>query len=126
MPSSQGRAVLRMHAIVRSMLGLLLCFFMSSAMAHSRLVNSQPEQGAKLTQAPSEATLEFNAPVEPAFSRMEIFQQQWQALKNIQVQGKTMRVALPPLPPGEHQVRWSIMSPDGHQQTGILRFRIQP
>ena len=104
----------------------LLCFFMSPAMAHSRLLNSQPQQGAKLAQPPDEVILEFNTPIEPAFSRMELHQQQWQALDNIQVRGKTMRVTLPPLRPGAHQLRWSIMSPDGHLQTGILRFSIQP
>lgn len=119
---SPSRLVLAQLAV---MLALFTCFFPSPALAHSRLLTSQPQSGEELTQPPREVILEFNTPIEPAFGRIELRQQQWQAL-NITVHGKTMRAALPRLPPGQHQLRWSIMSSDGHHQTGILRFSIQP
>lgn len=123
--STDSTRTLRCTSWLAVVLGLLLCFLGSPALAHSRLLSSQPKPGEKLTQPPSQIILEFNAAIEPAFSRIELRQQQWLPLAT-QVQGKTMRATMPRLPPGQHQLRWSIMSPDGHHQTGILRFSIQP
>jgi len=110
-------------------MGLALCilFNASPAQAHSRLIKAQPGQGAVLATSPTQVILDFSAQVEPAFSRIELHQSnQWQRLQEIAITGKRMQAALPPLAPGKHQLRWSILSADGHHQTGTLSFTINP
>ena len=108
---------------------LLLCALLSAtpAHAHSRLITAQPRHGEILANSPAQVVLDFSAPVEPAFSRIEILQgDKWSILKETSVQGKRMQAALPRLPPGKHHLRWSILSADGHHQTGTLSFTIRP
>jgi len=108
---------------------LLLCILLSTmpAHAHSRLLMAQPHHGEVLANSPAQVVLDFSAPVEPAFSRIEIRQgDKWSILKETSVQGKRMLAALPPLAPGKHHLRWSILSADGHHQTGTLSFTIRP
>jgi len=99
-----------------------LSLWPGETMAHTRLLTTQPADGAQLQQAPATVALEFSAPVEPGFSRIELFNENaWKSLPLSQ-QGKRIEARLPPLRPGRHQLRWSVISRDGHRQNGKLAF----
>jgi len=97
-----------------------------AAMAHTRLVSSEPKANAVLDAAPARITLNFSAPPEEGFSEMQWSQgseEEWQALEVIQ-QAARLEAALPQLAPGRYKIRWSVLSRDGHRQRGVLEFRI--
>ena len=96
-----------------------------SAGAHSFLVASEPAAGAVLNAPPAALVLQFSAPVEPAFSRVELRQRTiWRRL-DVTTEAAGVRAVLPALAPGEHRVRWSVLARDGHRQQGVLAFRLR-
>jgi methionine-rich copper-binding protein CopC len=102
-----------------------LSLWPGETMAHTRLLTTQPADGAQLQQAPATVALEFSAPVEPGFSRIELHSgSSWKNLPLSQ-QGKRIEARLPPLQPGTHQLRWSVISRDGHRQNGKLSFTVR-
>ncbi|MCB5191468.1 copper resistance protein CopC [Methylobacillus arboreus] len=106
------------------MLGLLLLPLF--AWSHSKLVSTEPEDGAVLSAPPETVTLHFSKPIEPRFHQAELQQgTAWVALASeagpralvIKMQDAgTMH---------EYRIRWSVMARDGHRQQGMLRFSIQ-
>lgn len=99
------------------------------ACAHARLEASEPKASSVLTQAPQRIRLQFNEPIEPAFSKV--------ALTNVQGTGiavkavpdddrhKALAVSLPALRPGEYRVRWTAMGHDGHKTRGEFSFTVK-
>lgn len=104
---------------------LLLSLTATPALAHNRLLDSRPMNGQVLATAPTELVLKFFAPPEPGFSNIE-WQSggQWQPLP-VSVQHNQLKAPLPKLTAGQHSVRWSVMSRDGHRQNGILTFTVR-
>ena len=104
---------------------LLLSLTATPALAHNRLLDSRPMNGQVLSAAPPELILEFFAPPEPGFSNIELQSgSQWQPLP-VSVQNTQLKATLPKLAAGQHSVRWSVMSRDGHRQNGILTFTVR-
>jgi methionine-rich copper-binding protein CopC len=103
---------------------LLLSFAATPALAHNRLLDSKPMNGQVFAIAPTELILQFFAPTEPGFSHIELQSgRQWQPLP-VSVQHNQLKAPLPKLASGQHSVRWSVMSRDGHRQNGILTFTV--
>jgi len=102
-----------------------LSLWPGQAVAHTRLLDTQPANGAQLQQAPAIVALEFSAPVEPGFSRVELFNENTWTSLHLSQRGKRIEARLPPLQPGMHQLRWSVISRDGHRQNGKLSFTIR-
>jgi len=97
--------------------------------AHVRILQSSPEPGAILTKAPEKIVIEFLGSVEPAFSKIEVYDS-----KGRKVSKKTtfrendtiMEVELEKnLPPGTYTVRWQCLSIDGHMQKKKFTFTIK-
>lgn len=104
---------------------LLLSLIATPALAHNRLLGSQPMDGQVLAAKPAELILDFFAPPEPGFSNVEWqSDNQWQPL-SISVQHTRLKASLPKLATGQHSVRWSVMSRDGHRQNGVLTFIVR-
>ncbi|MGY1487896.1 copper resistance CopC family protein [Methylobacillus pratensis] len=102
---------------------LLLPF---SALGHSKLVSSDPEEGAVLSQPPSIVTLRFNKPIESRFNRAELWQGgKWVSLTSEAEPEKLVIRLDSATAKAEYRIRWSVMSHDGHRQQGILRFLVK-
>lgn len=98
------------------------------ACAHVYLLQCSPDQDAMVADAPKKVTITFVGSVEPAFSKIEVYDPDGK-----KVSGKTkflendtvMEVELAEdLARGVYQVKWVCMSLDGHKQKGEYKFTI--
>jgi methionine-rich copper-binding protein CopC len=102
----------------------------SSAYAHAKLEASSPKAGAITTPAPKEVRLQFNEPLELAFSKIQLVDAKGVAvgpLKQVRDKSnpKAMAAALPPLPAGEYRVQWTTLTRDGHKVKGEYSFQVK-
>ena len=93
--------------------------------AHTRLLESQPANGATVDHTPEAVVLHFAAPVETGFNKVELYADgRWQPLL-VDGLGTRLQAHLPPLTSGRYKIRWSVLSSDGHRQNGTLVFVIR-
>lgn len=102
----------------------------SNAQAHAKLEASSPKAGAIASPAPKEVRLQFNEPLELAFSNIELVDQRGAPIKNLKLirdksQPKALAAALPPLPAGEYRVKWTTLTRDGHKVKGEFPFQVR-
>ncbi len=97
--------------------------------AHVYMLECNPEPGTKTDTPPQKITMTFVGSLEPAFSKIEVFNE-----KGDKVSKKTlfreddtiMEVELEDnLPPGRYTVKWKCMSLDGHMQKDEFEFFIK-
>jgi methionine-rich copper-binding protein CopC len=97
------------------------------ARAHAFLERAEPRVGSTVT-APPALTLEFTEPIEAAFCRVEVVGPSGTPLETEAPQHPAparMTVALPPLPPGDYTVHWSVVSVDTHPTEGRFTFSVK-
>jgi len=109
---------------------VLLCAWPLTGSAHAFLEHAKPGPGAELSAAPQEVALTYDRGVEAAFSTVLIKNENGHAVKTDKGQGDpgdptTIRLKLPPMPPGTYRVFWSIMAYDGHRTVGDHTFTIR-
>ncbi len=106
-----------------------LTFFTLSSYAHIYMLESYPSPESSHTTPPKKVTLTFVGSLEPAFSKIEVFDRSGK-----KVSGKTtfrdddtvMETELKEnLPPGKYTVKWKCMSLDGHLQKDQYIFYIK-
>lgn len=100
------------------------------ALAHAHLASSEPADKA-VAVAPQALTLTFTEDIEPAFSGVTLLDGQQKAVASGKAQrdaGQPNRLTVPlqaPLRPGDYQVRWHVLSVDGHKTQGSYRFSVK-
>jgi copper resistance protein C len=102
----------------------------SGALAHSRLVKSDPAARAVLDAAPNEMKLWFNEAVEPAFAKIWIVPAQGPQIsltsRGDSSDRKLVIVTLPDgLPAGPVNIGYHILSVDGHVIEDKLSFTVK-
>ncbi len=102
----------------------------SSALAHARLVKSEPARRATLEVAPSAVRLWFNEPIEPSFARLSVTDEKGRAVdkgaaKVADDDPKQLRVDLPELAPGAYTVTYEVLSVDGHRVKQSFPFTVK-
>jgi len=114
------------------LLAVLLCLGLtlataSAAFAHDELVSSNPRNNERFSSAPSSVSLRFSAPLLKIGHEIRVVD----AASTNWVQGEAVlaRETLtqplsPDLPPGEYQVRWRVVSSDGHPINGSYSFLV--
>ncbi len=105
---------------------LFLTSISNTAFAHSHLEGSNPADGDVVTESLNEITLEFDSGIEQG-SSVEITSLDGQAVEvqEITIAEDTLTATVAnPLPNGEYQVDWSIMSADGHALEGEFAFTV--
>lgn len=114
---------------VTALLATLL--FSQSALAHAHLKNQYPAANARVDASPQALTLTFSEDIEPAFSSATLTNEKQQTMPTGKV-GRTaakhneMIVPLEkPLPKGEYQVQWRVLSVDGHNTEGKYGFSVK-
>ena len=102
----------------------------TDAFAHAFLDHAAPRVGNTVAQAPKEVVLWFTQKLEPAFSSIEVRNEQGAAVtagKATVVGDRTqLRVPLKGLSPGTYKVIWRVLSVDTHRTEGDFTFRVGP
>lgn len=97
------------------------------ASAHDELLSSTPETGQRLTEAPTQVTLTFSADVLDTGAAVIVADAEghdWAATEPV-LDGPTVTVELQPdMPAAGYEVRWRVVSSDGHPIAGTVPFTI--
>lgn len=97
------------------------------ASAHDELLSSTPETGQRLTEAPTQVTLTFSADVLDTGAAVVVADAEghdWAATEPV-LDGPTVTVELQPdMPAAGYEVRWRVVSSDGHPIAGTVPFTI--
>lgn len=116
---------LRVLPVILAVLSIVLVLATAGrADAHSELVSSTPENGARLSTMPGEVTLVFNENIDPNFAQVVVADAGEIAHPvTPAVSGAQVTAAVPEgLPQGEVHVRYRVVSADGHPVSGEVVF----
>jgi methionine-rich copper-binding protein CopC len=102
----------------------------TQAQAHAFLDHARPRVGSTVATSPPQVKIWFTEELEGAFSRIEVFDAKGAEVdrkdsKIDPANGAIMTVSLPPLGPGEYQVKWSAVATDTHPTTGTFIFTVK-
>lgn len=118
---------LRALAGMLGVAALLVLATASPATAHDQLTGTDPQDGAALETGPSEVTLTFSADVLDVGTEVIVSDgdgRHWVGGAPV-LDGPTVTVPLTEaLPEGGYEVRWRVVSGDGHPISGRLGFTV--
>ncbi len=123
----------RMPRIVGAWAGVMAAAVLASApgqaLAHALMLESDPAQGATLTEPPAHVFLRFNSKLEKRLSHVTLSTEKGKPVAlpiSVNGQDKPDRIELPvaPLAPGAYVVRYKVLAVDGHITEGVLRFSV--
>lgn len=102
---------------------------LSLAQAHAFLDHADPKVGSTVTGSPSVVKAWFTEELEPAFSKIKVFDATEKEIDNKDVQvdatnKSLMSVSVPTLPAGTYKVKWSAVAVDTHHTTGTFTFTV--
>ena len=99
--------------------------------AHAHLKHQYPAADAVMESAPQALTMNFSEGIEPAFSGITLVGPEKQKLETGKAKvaaddNKQLIVPLSaPLPAGQYQVDWHVVSVDGHKTKGSYHFSVK-
>lgn len=111
------------------MFGAVALAMSSTAFAHAHLISSVPAANAEAV-APTDVTIHFTEPLEPAFSRITLADASGKpatadAATVDNADARVMRLALPQLTSGRYAVHWVAVATDGHRTQGDFAFNVK-
>jgi copper transport protein len=111
---------------VLSAVALVALALPATASAHANLVRTDPASGAVVARAPAVVRVVFDDAVRVGPGVEAVRNGGGSVLGGAaQAHGDTLVVPLRPhLPNGDYSVRWSIVSDDGHLESGVLAFGV--
>lgn len=118
------------RAIFMGLAGLAAVGLTSPLLAHTKLVSSNPANGAVVTAAPRAITLRFNERVVLAFTTVELTMPGHGGMKvpvrvTVARDGKTVTgVPQARLSNGDYRIAWTAASADGHRMNGNVNFKV--
>jgi copper resistance protein C len=103
----------------------------ASALAHAKLVKSEPGRRATLSAAPRSVRLWFNERLEPSFARLTVVDADGKSVDKGSPQvaaddPKELQVDLGDLAPGTYTVTFEVLSEDGHRVKQSFPFTVKP
>jgi len=99
--------------------------------AHAHLKHQYPAADAGMDAAPQALTLNFSEGIEPAFSGITLTgpgEQKQTTAKAKLAPDDNKQLIVPlsaPLPAGQYQVDWHVVSVDGHKTKGSYHFSVK-
>jgi methionine-rich copper-binding protein CopC len=133
--TASARSAARWQSLIALLIAMGVLVDACQALAHARVLRSQPADKAQLSQAPSRLDLWFNELLDAGFNTVEVFSAKELTAKQranlvkgapqVDPADRThLTVELQPLPPGEYIVDWRVLSRDGHSAPGRFRFHV--
>jgi copper resistance protein C len=111
--------------------GTLLAIAVSNPMiarAHSFPEKENPSAGQKIASPPSEVAIDFDAPIEKLFAKLEVAGadgvNQAAGAPLVSDDGKRLSVKVPALKPGDYTVKWAVVGIDTHHTEGSYTFTV--
>jgi copper resistance protein C len=97
--------------------------------AHAFLDHAEPAVGSQIHGAPTQVKIWFTEKLEPALSKIQVFDPSGaevdkRDVKVDQSNGALLTVSLPELKPGKYKVVWRAVSVDTHVTTGNFTFEL--
>jgi methionine-rich copper-binding protein CopC len=107
----------------------LLIFAVQLAEGHAFPDHSEPAVGSKISSSPSVVKIWFTEKLEPALSKIQVFDQSKMQIDRRDVQAfegnaAILIVSLPQLHAGRYNVVWRVVSVDTHVTTGNFSFEV--
>ena len=100
----------------------------SAAWAHSFPEREIPSAGEKVASPPPEVVIDFDAPIEKLFAKLEVIGANGKDLAEgapqISEDGTRMSVKVPALKPGDYTVKWAVVCIDTHHTQGSYTFTV--
>ncbi len=121
----------RLLAWLGALAAALVLVLLSAAptWAHATLVGSNPADGSRLAEAPATVELTFDEPVQLVRGSAHVLNGSLQIVNQPQqagASGAKVEIPLPAsLPTGAYVVVWQVISADGHNIAGSLRFGVR-
>jgi len=98
------------------------------ASAHSFPESETPSAGQKVSSPPAEVTINFDAPIEKLFAKLEVTgadgRDEAAGAPQISDDGRHMSVKIASLKPGDYTVKWAVVGIDTHHTEGSYTFSI--
>jgi methionine-rich copper-binding protein CopC len=98
------------------------------AAAHSFPEKEIPSAGQNVTSPPSEVVIDFDAPIEKLFAKLEVAGADGQNLAvgtpQVADDGRQLSVKLGALKPGDYTVKWAVVCIDTHHTQGSYTFTV--
>jgi copper resistance protein C len=119
-----------MEAFTRLLvIALTLLLLIQGSWAHAFVDHAEPPVGSQIHSAPIEVKIWFTEKLEPALSKIQVFDISGQEVdkrdvKVDQSNATLMTVSLPALKPGKYKVVWRAVSVDTHVTTGNFMFEL--
>lgn len=100
----------------------------SPASAHASLESSSPTDGSTLTATPPEIMLRFNEPIKDGLNEVTVTSGSTDVADGeVQVEGEAVYQPVKhTMEPGEYEVKYKVVSADGHPVSGTLTFTYDP
>jgi copper resistance protein C len=97
--------------------------------AHAFADHAEPAVGSQIHSAPTQVKIWFTEKLEPALSKIQVFDLSGKELDKHDSQidqsnGALLTVSLPELKPGKYKVVWRAVSVDTHVTTGNFAFTL--
>jgi copper resistance protein C len=106
-----------------------LLLLVQGGWAHAFLDHAQPAVGSQIHSAPAQVKIWFTEKLEPALSKIQVFNASGQEVDKRDVKinksnAAVLTVSLPELKPGKYKVVWHAVSVDTHVTTGNFTFEL--
>jgi methionine-rich copper-binding protein CopC len=105
-------------------------FVSAPVAAHAFLDHAVPAVGSTVHRSPQDVRLWFSEQLEPAFSRVRVFDAKGAAVDKgdshvDRSDGSMLSVSVPALAAGTYRVQWRVVSVDTHVTEGDFTFEIR-
>ena len=98
------------------------------ASAHSFPESQTPSAGQKVASALTEVTINFDAPIEKLFAKLEVTgaegNNEAAGAPQVSDDGRRLSVKVALLKPGDYTVKWAVVGIDTHHTEGSYTFSI--
>ena len=106
-----------------------LLLLIQVSLAHAFVDHAEPAVGSQIHGAPTQVKIWFTEKLEPALSKIQVFDISGQEIdkrdvKLDQSNAALMTVSLLALKPGKYKVMWRAVSVDTHVTTGNFMFEL--